>query len=81
MNDREQAWSELLDAAPPGWYVGQPSYHDERRQWVLYAFDPSERPKVGIRQRERQAVGDTEVSVIEEMARCLCEIAAGRVPR
>ncbi len=46
------AWHGLHAATPAGWYVGRPSYHDERQQWVQYAFDPSERPKVGIRSRE-----------------------------
>ena len=40
MDDGEQAWDELLEAKPAGWYVGQPSYHNERSEWVLYAFDP-----------------------------------------
>lgn len=56
VSDRQSAWDELHAALPPGWVVGRPSYHDERREWVLYAFDPSERPVVGIRQREWQAV-------------------------
>ncbi|HUG47929.1 MAG TPA: hypothetical protein VMP67_05900 [Candidatus Limnocylindria bacterium] len=39
--EREKAWAELLEATPAGWYVGQPSYRDERREWLLYAFDPT----------------------------------------
>lgn len=38
----DKAWQELHEAAPPGWHVGRPSYHPERREWLLYAFDPSE---------------------------------------
>jgi hypothetical protein len=71
----------LHDAIPPGWYVGRPSYHDERHQWVKYAFDPDERPKVGLRTREWTAVAATEEAVVREMARCLAEIKAGRAPR
>lgn len=48
----EHAWAELHDATPAGWHVGRPSYHVERREWVQYAFDPSERPVVGLRSRE-----------------------------
>jgi hypothetical protein len=81
MDDHEAAWDELRDAMPAGWWVGTPSYHDERREWVLYAYDPSERPVVGLRQREWQAVADSELGVVREMARCLREIAAGRVPK
>lgn len=33
----------LSPSATTGWYVGLPSYHDERRQWVQYAFDPCKR--------------------------------------
>lgn len=45
----EDARDALHDATPAGWYVGRPSYHDERRYWVQYAFDPSERPVAGVR--------------------------------
>ncbi len=74
-------WAELHDATPTGWYVGTPSYHDERREWLLYAYDPSERAKVGRRSREWTAVAPTEEGVVREKARCFREIAAGRVPR
>ncbi len=49
MTDLAAAWDALHEATPAGWYVGRPSYHDERREWLMYAFDPSERPKVGLR--------------------------------
>ena len=61
--------------------MGRPSYHDERREWLLYAFDPSERAVVGIRQREWTAIAESEVAVVREMARCLREITDGRVPK
>ncbi len=50
--DLEEAWIAVHDATPAGWYVGRPSYSDERREWVQYAFDPSERPSVALRSRE-----------------------------
>ncbi len=75
------AWDELHDATPVGWQVGRPYYHDERREWVMYAFDPSERPTVGLRSREWTAVAESEEGVVREMARCLAEIKAGRAPR
>ncbi len=68
-------------ATPKGWYVGRPSYHNERRQWHQYAFDPSERPNVGLRSREWTAVASTEEAVVREMARCLRELGEGRVPK
>jgi hypothetical protein len=77
----ESAWDEPHAAKPPGWYVGRPSYHDERDEWIMYAFDPTERPKVGLRSREWTAVGRSEVHVVQVMARCLREISAGRVPK
>ena len=61
--------------------MGQPRYADERDEWALYAFDPSERPVVGPRKREWQAVAPIEVEVVREMAHCLREIATGRVPK
>lgn len=79
-DDLEAAWDELHDATPAGWVVGRPRFHDERNEWHQYAFDPSERPKVGKRSREWTAVGHTEVACVMEMARCLREISAGRWP-
>jgi hypothetical protein len=47
----------------------------------MYAFDPSERPKVGLRSREWTAVAETEAGAVRETARCLREIGEGRVPK
>lgn len=60
--------------------MGRQSLHDERHQWIQYAYDPSETPRVGVRSREWEAVAQTEVGVVLEMARCLREISGGRVP-
>jgi hypothetical protein len=79
-NDIEAPFGEVFDATPSGWSVGRPSYHDERREWLIYGFDQREHPQVGVRSREWTAVGATEVEVLREMARCLREIGAGRVP-
>jgi len=58
VSDLEEAWNAVHDATPKGWYVGTPSYHDRRREWVMYAFDPSERavgrrPAAGVGSRGR----------------------------
>jgi len=81
MTDLEDAWSAVHDATPAGWHVGRPSEHPERREWLMYAFDPAERPVVGLRSREWTAVAATEEAVVREMARCLREIKEGRAPR
>jgi hypothetical protein len=80
-DDIASAWAAVHDATPPNWYVGRPSYHDERHEWVMYAFDQRERPSVGVRSREWTAVAATEVEVLLEMARCLRELGEGRVPQ
>ncbi len=77
----EEAWYSVHDALPAGWYVGRPSYHDERREWVMYAFDPSERANVGLRSREWTAVAQSKEAVVREMARCLRELGRGRAPK
>jgi hypothetical protein len=77
----EAAWHELHDALPPGWYVGTAAYDERRDEWSVYAFDTTERVKMGKRSREWTAIHPTHEGVIREMARCLREIAAGRVPR
>ncbi len=81
MTGLQEAWDALLAVLPPGWYIGRASYHDERDEWLLYAFDPTERPVVGVRSREWTAKAATEVDVIREMARCLREIREGRTPK
>ncbi len=58
LSDRKAAWDELHAATPTGRYVGRPSYHDGRSEWVMYAFDPSEKAVVGMRQREWEAVAE-----------------------
>lgn len=65
------AWDELRAALPPGWIANRPSHHHEDRSWHLYAYDPSERPKVGRRSREATAVGETEAACVRAMARIL----------
>lgn len=77
----EKAWEQLHEATPAGWYVGRPSYHPERQEWLLYAFDPSERAVVGIRKREWTAVAESEEAVVREMARCMRELRERRVPK
>lgn len=47
----------------------------------MHAFDPAERPVMRHRKREWTAVAQTDEAVLREMARCLREIAAGRVPK
>ncbi len=81
MTDLEEPWNAVHEDTPAGWYVGRPSYHDERREWVMNAFDPSERPVVGLRSREWTAVGASEREVLVEMARCLRELGRGRAPK
>jgi hypothetical protein len=81
MADLDTPWDQVYAALPPGWTVGRPSEHHERREWLLYAFDPRERPVVGVRRREWTAVAATEEVVVREMARCLRLLAEGRAPR
>ena len=83
MSDLERAWAELHKAnAPLAWRVGRPYLHEEMacNPWEQYAFDATERPKAGGRTGEWTAIGRDEVAVVREMARCLRDIAAGKVP-
>jgi hypothetical protein len=80
-DDLEAAWAAVHEATPPGWYVGRPSYHPERQEWVTFAFDPSEKAVMGQRERQWTAVHPTELGVVREMARCLGELREGRWPR
>jgi hypothetical protein len=79
----EHAWAELDEAnASLEWRVGHPYLHEEMASnpWEQYAYDPRERPMAGARSREWTAIARGEVEVVREMARCLVDIAAGRVP-
>lgn len=78
----EHADAELLDAVPHGWFVGRPTFHEERNTWVQFAFDASERPRPGkARQRQWETEALTEEACVRSMAYCLRELAAGRVPK
>ncbi|MDP8904495.1 MAG: hypothetical protein M3N29_04150 [Chloroflexota bacterium] len=59
MSELRDAWAELHAATPTGWYVGRPTYHDDRAEWQMYAFDPTENAVMGKRQREWTAVAQT----------------------
>ena len=78
--DLEDAWDELHDATPPGWFAGRPSYDERRHVWEQCACDPTERAHGGARSREWTAIGPTELEVMRELARCLRLIREGRVP-
>lgn len=76
----EDAWNELHESLPPRWYVGTPQFNQRRDEWAIYAYDTTERVKIGKRSREWTTVHPTQEGVIREMARCLREMSAGRVP-
>jgi hypothetical protein len=80
VTDLEEAWRALHAATPAGWFIERPKKHPELQEWLLYAFDPTDRPYVGIRRREWIARAPTELGVLREMARCLAELREGRVP-
>ena len=69
--------------ASVGWRVGRAYLHEEMASnpWEQYAFDAAERPKMGARSREWTVIGNSDIEVVGEMARCLREIAVGRIPR
>jgi len=81
MDDLENAWAELHEATLPGWQIGRPAFNERKGEWSLYAWDATERPKIGHRSREWTAIHPTQSGVLRAMARCLREIGEGRVPR
>ncbi len=78
-SDLEAAWDAVHAALPPGWYVGRPSYHDERDERLLYAFDPSERAVVGIRSREWTAA--TEAEAAAQLGLAASALPQSRMPQ
>ena len=78
-SDLEAAWSELHDAKPDGWFVGQPMYHEHRREWEQCSFDTREnaRPDTG---RGSGRPSRDRVEVVREMNRCLRIISEGLTP-
>ena len=70
MTDLEAAWDALRTALPPRRDVGRPSQHGPHES-VLYAFDPTERPKVGTRTREQEASAPTERDMVHGLTRRL----------
>lgn len=59
-DDLAEAWAAVHEATPRTWFVGRPTYDERRDEWSLYAFDASERPMVGHREREWVAVATFE---------------------
>jgi hypothetical protein len=60
----EDAWAEVHDATPPGWYVGRPGYSDALKAWEQYAYVPAEsRRGGGHHAHEWTALGQTEVEL------------------
>lgn len=57
------AWNELHEAAPPGWFAGRPSFDERRDEWSRYAFDTSKRLKLGHRSGEWTALTPTPARV------------------
>jgi hypothetical protein len=80
-DELEAAWVDLHESTPPGWFVGRPLCNERRDEWSMYAFDTTERLKVGHRSREWSSVAPTQARVVHEMARCLRKLEAGRVPK
>ena len=62
----QAAWNEVHLATPPNWTVGLPSQR-HGGSWEMYAFDQTEKPKIGRRDREWTATGQTEEECIREM--------------
>ena len=79
--DLEAAWAAVHEATPESWYVGRPSEHSERREWVMFAFDTRERAIEGKRAGEWTTVAVTELEVVRSMAYCLRELGASRWPK
>ena len=73
-HELEQAWADVHEHTPDGWYVGRPSFEHALGRWSMYAFDPSETPIVGKRSRECVAKGRTELDCVREMSRRLGEL-------
>ncbi len=79
MSELNDAWAELERAnVPLGWTVFRPSFQKERREWVLWAFDPREHPAPGAKRwRERLVsvpVELGELGAVREMARVLQQV-------
>lgn len=74
------AWNALHDATPPDWLVGRPAFDERRDEWSMYAWSRwRRRTAAGL--NEWTVIAPTQERVLREMARCLVEVAEGRVPR
>jgi len=80
-DEPEEAWDAVHAATPDGWYVGRPSEHPERREWIMFTFDTRERATQGKRAGEWTTVAPSELAVVLVMAWCLGELREGRWPK
>lgn len=48
----QEAWNELHDSVPPGWYIGTPAFNERRGEWSMYAFDTTEKRRAKLFARQ-----------------------------
>lgn len=80
MDDLEAAYGALWAVPPAGWDVARPVEHVENRYWVSYVRDPHWH-KGKATPAYVEAIGPAEPKAIAELARCITEVLAGRVPK
>ena len=79
MVDLEDAWNDLHDAKPVARFAGRQAY-DDGGSCEGDGIDLRAGARAGHRSREWMAAAETELGVIQEVARCLRVIREGGVP-
>jgi hypothetical protein len=72
----DDAWSDLYDALPPGWEVGQPPFDAAANRWRLYSYER----RLARRGRVKPIVAESESHevAVRDLTRQLREIRRRR---
>jgi len=71
VDEREAAWSELLDVLPPRWRTGRPSYDPATRRWEITAIGPKLGGRRGPPPDYVDATGVDEAAAVRDLAKRL----------
>ena len=80
--DLAEAWEQVHDNTPEGWFVGRPGWEDRyTSSGRCTPSTPRRRPWSASGHGSGLTVGQSELDCVQDMARCLGELKAGRWPK
>lgn len=66
-NDSRGKLGQIWALLPAGWQMDEPAFDPALQQWTLRVYDPMERPRSGLRERDWNAFGDTPDEAMDSL--------------